>query len=406
MSPHAKAALRQITQCRTPALGGKLHACVDCGHEHPQYHSCNHRLCPQCGGQQAHEWCEKQSAALLPDTTYFMVTPTLPGSLRPYARRDEKRWYDWFFAATSSAISDLMADPKGEHGGQAGFFGILQTWTRELHYHPHIHYIIPNGVLVESKRKVPGQRRKVTHREWKPGPQRPSGPYLLNAYALQKAIRIRMEALVKKEDPALHASLPRKVWRESWRCDVRAVGSGLSAVRYLARYVTKSAISNDQLRSHKQGRVTYSYTPNDGQKQSKLKTLSAHDFISSVLQHTLPKGFKRVRHFGWLHPSAKKRLDHVKLLCGKDLVYQQKDAQPVAEAKSHRCRKCQSPRVEIRQELKPLKGILKDHWERQTFGEVIQAGSEDEEGSVSINGSRAPPIVKVETADSPIQKNA
>jgi predicted Zn-ribbon and HTH transcriptional regulator len=401
LSPHARLALRKITECRTPALGGQGYVCAECGHEHYYYHSCNHRLCPQCGGHEAHVWCEAQSAALLPEVTYFMVTPTLPGSLRKHARCDEKRWYDWFFEATSSAISDLMADAKGEHGGQAGFFGILQTWTRDLRYHLHIHYIVPSGVLMETKQKVPGQRKKVTHRQWKPGPQRNSGTYLLNAYALQKAIRRRMEQIVKRDDPALYATLPRSVWRESWRCDVKAVGSGLSAVRYLARYVTKSALSNQQLHSHRDGRVTYSYTPNDGKKQSKLKTLEAHEFMSSVLIHALPKGFKRVRHFGWLHPSAQKRLEHVKLLCGKTMMYQQKGTEPEQIKEPLRCRKCRSERVEVSEPLLPLKGIVKACWEREAFGEAVDASSEGEEGSASINGSRAPPAVSHEKEVNP-----
>lgn len=394
MPPQQWTALRKITECRTPALGGKVHACADCGHEHKHYHSCNHRLCPQCGALEAHEWCERQSEHLLPDVTYFMVTPTLPGVLRPFAKSDEKRWYDWFFEATSSAMSDLMADPKGEHGGQAGFFGVLQTWRRDLGYHPHIHYIVPSGVLIEEARKVPGQRKRQMHRRWKPGPfRKSSGPYLLNAYALQRAIRIRMEALVKKHAPEVYAKISWKVWREqSWRCDVKPVGSGLRAVRYLARYVSKSAISNPQLRSHYGGRVTYSYTPNDGNNRSKQRTVEAHEFMREVLQHALPKGFKRVRYFGWQHPSAKTRGEHVKLLLGKPLNYQQKSTEPKATKLS--CRACQSQRVKPTRELTPLRGLLKELWIWQQFGETRRVLIKTEEGSPKQHGSRAPPQSK------------
>jgi hypothetical protein len=162
-------------------------------------------------------------------------------------------------------------------------------------------------------------------------------------------------------------------------------------VRYLARYVTKSALSNEQLHSHRDGRVTYSYTPNDGTKQSKLKTLEAHEFMSSVLQHALPKGFKRVRHFGWLHPSAKKRFEQVKLLCGRDLVHQQKGAQLQPIKAPMRYRKCRSQRVEVTQQIMPLKGIAKACWEREALMQPEHASPKAKAGSASINGSRAPP---------------
>ena len=246
LSPHQWLALRKITACRTPLLGGRVHACADCGCTHEVWHSCNHRLCPQCGANEAHEWCERQNENLLPGVAYFMVTCTLPFSLRGYCQDDERTWYDWLFQASSSALMDLMAESK-DLGGQAGFFGVLQTWKRDLGYHPHIHYVVPGGVLLEEKRKCPGSRELELHRKWKPVRSGPSGPYLLNAYALQIAVRRRMEKAVREAHPELSARIPRSVWREAWRVDIRHVGSGQEVIRYLARYVTKSAISNTQL---------------------------------------------------------------------------------------------------------------------------------------------------------------
>jgi len=391
LSPQQWLALRKITACRTPVLGGNEHVCADCGCTHELYHSCNHRLCPQCGANEAHEWCEQKSADLLPGVDYFMVTPTLPGSLRAECRRSERQWYDWFFAATSNALMDMLADNKDGLGGQAGFFGVLQTWRRDLDYHPHIHYIVPGGVLIEERHKEPGQRKKSLHRRWKPCLTGSKGPYLVNAIALQTAVRKRMEQLVKEQAPALYARIPRNVWRQSWRIDIRHVGSGKEVTRYLARYVTKSAIANNQLQDCNNERVTHSYTPG-GQKRSRRKTLPAHQFMKRVLQHALPEGFKRIRYFGWLHPSAKNRLEHVKLLVGKPLVYEQKS--PAKESAPNKiklqCKQCKGDRFEPPTKIAPLSTTRRTLWELTTFGAPPPPPKLT---SISIrkNGSRAPP---------------
>ena len=386
LSPHQWLALRKITACRTPVLGGKVHACADCGCEHELYHSCNHRLCPQCGAQDAHEWCEQRHADLLPGVDYFMLTPTLPGSLRNECRKEERLWLDAFFASTSSAIMDLMAEAK-DLGGQAGFFGALQTWKRDLGYHPHIHYVVPGGVLKEEQRKVPGQRKRQLHRRWKHVRSGPKGPYLLNAFALKSAIRMRMEQAIKEQRPDLYARIPPSVWHQSWRVDIRHVGSGREVIRYLARYVTKSAISNQQLISSDAKRVTYSYTPNDS-KSSVRKTLPAHEFMAEVLQHALPEGFKRIRYYGWMHPAARKRLEHVKLLVGKPLVYEQQPAEPQESKPAQRCRKCRGENISIERDIPPLSKFMRGIWEQITFGPELQA---TQAANPHQNGSRAPP---------------
>ena len=406
LSPHEWLALRKITACRTPLLGGHLHACVDCGCEHEIWHSCNHRLCPQCGAHEAHEWCERQSENLLPDVAYFMVTCTLPATLREYSRRDERTWYDWLFHASSSALMELMADDK-DLGGQAGFFGVLQTWKRDLGYHPHIHYVVPGGVLEEEKCAVPGSQKLELHRKWKHVRSGPSGPYLLNAYAVQKAIRMRMEKAVREAQPELYASIPRSVWREAWRVDIRHVGSGQEVIRYLARYVTKSAISNAQLISSDATSVTYTFTPNGG-KRSQYKTLGAHEFMAQVLQHALPQGFKRIRYFGWQHPSAKKRLEQVKLLVGKPLVYKQQSStqeQDEPDAASTalwqpRCRQCQGERFAPREPIPPLTPLKRRFYEIEHFGPSPPPKRAKRLHYIRPNqlGGRAPPQSTCETS--------
>lgn len=398
LSPQQWLALRKITACRTPVLGGKAHACADCGCVHELYHSCNHRLCPQCGGRQAHEWCERQCEHLLPGVDYFMVTFTLPGSLRGECRGDERTWYDRFFACSSNALMELMADDKSL-GGAAGFFGVLQTWRRDLGYHLHIHYIVPGGVLVEEKRSVHGQRKRELHRRWRPCRRGPGGPYLLNACALQIAMRKRMERSVKERQPELHARLPRSLWRQSWRIDMKHVGSGREVIRYLARYVSKSAISNPQLIHSTGERVSYSHTPG-GSKHSKRKTLEAHDFMKQVLQHALPEGFKRIRYYGWQHPAAKQRLEHIKLLVGKPLIYQQKQDQapePKSRKTQLKCRKCQGEQFQPARDIPPLNAASRHLWELIVYGPA-QLGKAPQAGmNPRHNGSRAPPACETQS---------
>jgi hypothetical protein len=345
-----------------------------------------------------------------------MLTPTLPGSLRHECRKEERLWLDAFFASTSNAIMDLMAEAK-DLGGQAGFFGALQTWKRDLGYHPQVdsvassgsltptglpvgslsrcyrrssaHYVVPGGVLKEDKRKVPGQRKRQLHRRWQHVRSGPKGPYLLNAFALQSAIRMRMEQAIKEQHPDLYARIPRSVWHQSWRVDIRHVGSGREVIRYLARYVTKSAISNQQLISSDAKRVTYSYTPNS-EKRSRPKTLPAHEFMQRVLQHALPGGFKRIRYYGWMHPAAKKRLEHVKLLVGKPLVYEQQPAEPKESKPAQRCRKCRGENISIERDIPPLSKFMRGIWEEITFGPELRA---TQAANPHQNGSRAPPTI-------------
>ena len=148
--PSHKKALQKIEQCRTPTLGGQVYGCTSCGKLDYSYHSCNSRNCPKCGGDKIENWIKKQFDRLLP-TPYFFVTFTLPEELRSIVRSHQRFFYDLFFKISSQALKDLAKD-KRFVGGQIGFFGIIQTWARNIAYHPHIHYIVP-GVALSSDHK-------------------------------------------------------------------------------------------------------------------------------------------------------------------------------------------------------------------------------------------------------------
>lgn len=283
-------ALTSILRCRTPALGGHRCACTDCGGEHFRFHSCNHRLCPTCGGQDTTEWLDRQMQRLLP-APYFLVTFTVPQVLRNVARRRPGWFYTILFEETSRALQEIAANP--EHlGAELGFFGVLHTWTRQLVLHPHIHYVVVGGGLSADRTR------------WVP---LPTPDFLLPQPALAARFRTRLRGRLQAEQPALHAEVPESVWRSDWVVDCEAVGSGASALKYLAQYVFRTGMSGQrELIEHADGRVSFDYIESKT-KQKRVCTLPADMFLRRFLQHALPAGTHRVRYFGWLHPSAKRR---------------------------------------------------------------------------------------------------
>jgi hypothetical protein len=296
-------ALTAILRCRTPALGGHRCACSKCGGEHFRYHSCNHRLCPTCGGQDTTEWLDRQMNRLLP-APYFLVTFTVPEELRHIARQRPGWFYTAMFEETSRTLQEIAANP--EHlGAELGFFGVLHTWSRQLILHPHIHYIIIGGGL------------SLDRKQWVPLPQ---PDFLLPQAVLAKRFRTRLRGRMEAEQPALHAEVPDAVWRSDWVVDCEPVGSGATALKYLARYVFRTAMSGQrELTEHPDGRVSFEYIDSTTH-QPRTCSLLPDDFIRRFLQHALPAGTHRVRYFGWMHPAAKKRRLVVETLIGALIV--------------------------------------------------------------------------------------
>jgi hypothetical protein len=283
-------ALTSILRCRTPALGGHRCACTKCGGEHFRYHSCNHRLCPTCGGRDTTEWLERQVNRLLP-VPYFLVTFTVPEQLRDLARRRPGWFYTAHFEESARTLQEIAASP--EHlGAELGFVGVLHTWSRQLLLHPHVHYIVAGGGLSLDREK------------WGALP-RPD--FLLPQRVLAARFRTRLRGRLQADEPALHAEVPESVWRADWVVDCEPVGSGENALKYLARYVFRTAMSGQrELTEHADGRVSFDYIESKTGQQ-KVCTVDSDGFLRRFLQHVLPAGTHRVRYFGWLHPSAKRR---------------------------------------------------------------------------------------------------
>lgn len=287
--------LQAILACRTPALGGALHHCPNCDHRHFSYHSCNDRHCPQCGGQDAQEWLQDNAALLLP-AHYFLVTFTVPQGLRRWIRSHPARGYDLLLAASAQALQDLAQNPK-RLGATLGLLGVLHTWTRTLEYHPHVHYLVPGGGL------------SLDQRQW--AQSRPQ--FLLPVKALSDRCRTLFRQALQKEMPEALADLPAQVWKQRWVVHCAAVGSGQNALRYLSRYVFKTATGNRQLQLLPSGKLRWPFrhSQTGAWRHVDLQPL---EFIRRFLQHVLPAHFHRVRRFGWLHPSARVRLNRVRAL--------------------------------------------------------------------------------------------
>ena len=290
--PSHRRAVAAILSCRTPALGGQLYRCA-CGQEHYAYHSCNHRACPQCGHADTTQWLERQRSRLLP-VPYYMVTFTVPAQLRKIVRSNQKILYPLLLGQSAAALADIGRDHKN-FGAQIGCLTVLQTWTRDLRYHPHVHCIVPAGGL--SADRLRWVRPKCDN-------------YFLPEPALAMRLRTRLKAALQQNHPQLFAQIPAVAWSLAWVADVERVGSGESALKYLAAYVYRTAFSAQRILSDDGQLITFTYRESKSGKTQVL-SLSPEAFLHRFLQHVVPKGFQRVRYFGWLSPAAKSRWERI-----------------------------------------------------------------------------------------------
>jgi hypothetical protein len=305
LSPQQVAAMHAIEACRTKALGGQVYRCAHCEATCYAYHSCRNRHCPTCQHDAAEDWLARQKELLLP-VPYFLVTFTLPGALRAVAFQQQALVYDLLLRASAAALQQLAEDPRFV-GGQLGMVGVLQTWTRDLRYHPHVHYLVPGGGLAADGRS------------WKAA----KADFLVHVKPLAALFRAKLRAALRQS--ALWASIPADVWSQDWVVDCRPVGSGRSALKYLAPYVFRVALSNNRLLAMQDGQVTFRYQ--EGKTgQSRTCTLSAAAFIARFLQHILPKGIVSVRYYGLFRVGARQQLRWLRA----QLVLQQRKVEVLA----------------------------------------------------------------------------
>lgn len=284
--PVHRAAVKAILSCRTLNRGGHIFVC-DCGAFQFAYHSCGHRACNQCGQADAKAWAQRQETKLLP-VPYFLVTFTVPEELRTALRTHAKELYGALFQQSAGALHDVALSKLGV---ELGFIGVLHTWTRQLLYHPHIHYLVPGGGLTPD-----GLRWKRVE-----DPQ-----FLLPQRVLAARFKNRLRQWLEAQHQEVLRQIPASAWRTPWVVDVQPAGRGQTALRYLAAYVQKTALSPTRLVACDDTTVTLTYQDRHSGQVRTLR-LSGEEFLRRFLQHVLPTGFQRVRHFGWLSPAAKAR---------------------------------------------------------------------------------------------------
>jgi hypothetical protein len=292
-------AFRAIQRCRTTALGGHQDACLRCGHQAISYNSCRNRHCPKCQAQARQRWLAARERELLA-TSYFHVVFTVPHQLNVLALDNPRLFYDLLFTASAQTLLEVAADPQ-HLGAKIGVVSILHTWGQNLLLHPHIHCAIPAGGLSPD------------HRRW----IRPRYPFFLPVKILGRVFRGKFLAGLKRlyRDNKLHCAGPaaaladaaqfsqliRRLYRHDWVVYAKAAfGGPRQVLRYLGRYTHRVAISNHRLLTFEQERVTFRWKDYAHGGKPGQMTLAATEFLRRFFLHVLPKGFVRIRHFGFL----------------------------------------------------------------------------------------------------------
>ena len=283
--PSHRRVLRDVVNCRTPALGGQLFLCQRCGHVHSVYHSCRNRHCPRCQGGDAELWLKRRRDLLLP-CEYGLATCTVPAGLREIARSHQRTVYSILMREAAYALLELAADRRFI-GGLIGIMAVLHTWTQALIFHPHVHLLFPIGGLADDA--------------WVK-PRKPC--YILPGYGLAKRFRERVEEAFRKA--CLYDAVPRRVWQQPWVANVKRVGTGEAALLYLSRYVFRVAISNQRILDFDGQSVTFSAKDKNG--TTVRHSLGSQEFIRRFLQHVLPRHFVKVRYYGLWAPACRRKL--------------------------------------------------------------------------------------------------
>src|SRR3989449_6455496 len=291
--------LLALARCRTAALGGHLDQCTRCGHRAISYNSCRNRHCPKCQTAARERWIAARQRELLP-TRYVHVVFTLPRELAPLTLQNKKIVYDLLFRASAETLLELARDPR-HLGAEIGFFSVLHTWNQKLGLHPHVHCVVPAGGL------------SLDHTHW----VKPRYRFFLPIRVLGRVFRGKFVAGLQRAfqdgqfrfhgnlallaQPKTFAAWLRPLFRNDWVVYAKPPFGGPDYVlQYLGRYTHRVAISNHRLVSLANEKVTFRWRDSAHRNEQKLLTLPLEEFLRRFLLHLLPKGFVRIRNFGFL----------------------------------------------------------------------------------------------------------
>jgi hypothetical protein len=294
LPPSHRRALTDIAQCRTPALGGSVYQCDDCGTLDYSYHSCRNRHCPKCQDDRAQDWLDRLRVRLLP-CGHYLITFTLPAALRPLARSHPKIVYAILMRAAATTVQTITAD-RGWLGGQPAILAVLHTWTRALEYHPHVHLLVSAGGL------SPDGTAWI----------KPAFPrFLAPGYVLSPIFRAKVRDALRRTE--LHHQVDPRVWTTDWCVHVKQAGNGEQAALYLSRYVYRVALTNQRIECFEDDKVTFTYR-HARTREIRRRNLPVQQFIGLFLQHVLPRGFSKIRYYGLLSPSCRPDLERARRL--------------------------------------------------------------------------------------------
>ncbi len=292
-------ALRAIAVCRTAALGGHITQCDHCGHEVQAYNSCRHRSCPKCHSAAQATWLAARAGEVL-ETPYAHVIFTLPHALGPLALQHPRQLYGLLFRTVAQTFQDIAGDPK-HLGAEVGGFAVLHTWGQQLHHHPHLHCVLPaGGIAADGARWVPCRPHfflpvRVLSRRFR-------RLYLAGLAQLYGQGHLTLTGPCRAlAEPTLWQRLLADLRDQEWVVYAKEpIADPQHVLQYLARYTHRVAISNHRLVALDNSQVTFRYK--DYQRGHRLRTLTldAVEFLRRLMLHVPPRGFHRLRHFGFL----------------------------------------------------------------------------------------------------------
>ena len=310
LSAGQKKALRDIAVCRTAALGGHVEQCDRCGHRTIAYCSCRNRHCPKCQSATRAAWLEQRAAELLP-VEYFHVVFTLPQMVAPLALQNQRIVYGILFRAAAETLLQIAADRK-HLGARIGFVAVLHTWGQNLHHHPHLHCVVPGGGIAPDRSRWIACRRqfllpvKVLSRLFRAK----FAQYLRRAFDhAELSFHGQLEPLAQKHN---FITWLNRIVRSEWVVYAKPpFGGSHQVLKYLARYTHRVAIANQRLVALQDGHVSFRWKDYTHASQPAIMTLQATEFIRRFLLHVLPRGFVKIRHFGFL--ANRRREDNIRL---------------------------------------------------------------------------------------------
>ena len=360
-------ALRAVIRCRTAELGGHVQRCSDCGHQRIQYNSCRNRHCPKCQAMARAAWLEQRENELLP-VPYFHVVFTIPHELAPLALQNQRVIYGILFHAAADTLIQVAANPK-HLGARIGCLMVLHTWGQNLMHHPHVHAVVTGGGLSpDGSRWIHGKASQGRKPFFAPvrilsRVFRGKFLFLLKQAFASGTIHFRGRLEPQRKQAAFEQLLNQAV-REDWVVYAKRPFSSPSCVlKYLARYTHRVAISNQRLVELRDGQVSFRYKDYADGQRTKVMSLATTEFIRRFLTHVLPKGFVRIRYYGFLaNRDRDRQLERCRHLLGierpSDLLPDQDIARiefPEQPASVEACPACRQGRLVIIETIHPAK---------------------------------------------------